>query len=638
MLAAGVTVITHGAQFSAGLPDWTVTMGQAILDRADGALTGRNVGSLFQHDPANGQWRAVGDAAWQNNNSPNDHIVLLYDWTAESGTLADGWLEAAADNLFASLLAVNSNLPGALQTTSFFATALAAGGDGGLLNLHFIGHSRGGVLNSLVGERFDKYFGELTIDHVTSLDPHPAGPMNDPGYVADNPSANSRVFTYDNVRFADNYFQSDGAYEPLFPPDFDGVTTQGAFNFQIPTPVLENGGAILEHSDVHSWYYGTITAPFSAGYAGFSGAGRNNDGDTTFPEAWWATGGVPARTATGFAFSAIGGADRSALPITGAKIAAGTLATVVDGDMSTGSDGTFSDALPGWEEHGGGGTGPLGGGSDLYFELNAGSDDVFRRHNPLYFPRHTTAVEYDYWVNDDDAAAPDDVLQVLVGGAVIDTLSLAAGTGGFVRDRRATYALPTAGLTTTLEFRLVDIAGDGVDSAVRIDNVELVIQPPVPSANFDGDSDVDGHDFLRWQRGLGNFATAPHSSGDADFDGNVAADDLASWRDQFGSSSVANVDLAATRAALVDLAISASMLGVGNNQPGERNTPLKASRLIPVQAAAPLAGLGIIAPSGVAASTPRLAPVGKPDQHVNFRDLTADLLTTTDDLFAALGR
>jgi hypothetical protein len=565
VLAAGVTVITHGAQFTGGLPDWTVTMGQAILDRADGALTTRNVGSLLQHNPATGQWQAVGNAAWTNSNSQNDHIVLLYDWSDESATFADGWLEAAADNLFASLLSVNNSLAGGLQGTSFFDAAVAGGGGGGQLELHLIGHSRGAVLNSLVAARFDRYFGELTIDHATTLDAHPASYMNDPGYVATSPGQNSRVFTYDNVRFADNYYQSDNSYEPIFTFDFDGVIANGAYNFQLPTPVLENGGSSLEHSDVHSWYYGTITEPFAAGYTGFSGAGRNNDGDVSFPDAWWGASGVAPRGSTGFEFASIAGASRAGLPVTGAKIAAGAIATVVDGNMAFGDDGFSSDSLPGWQLHGGAGSGPLGG-SDLYVELNSGGDDYFRRHNPLYFPKHTVAVEYDYWINDNDPTQPDDQLQVLVGGFVIDTVSLGSVTTDFVRNRRAAYALPQGGVVATLEFRILDGAGNGIESAVRFDNVELVIQPPAPNADFDGDGSVNGNDFLAWQRGLGTFVTATPAAGDADFDNNVAADDLAIWRDQFGvggaSATSAAVFTDVTFVALADAISRPALLGL----------------------------------------------------------------------------
>jgi hypothetical protein len=57
-------------------------------------------------------------------------------------------------------------------------------------------------------------------------------------------------------------------------------------------------------------------------------------------------------------------------------------------------------------------------------------------------------------------------------------------------------------------------------------------------ADFDLDGDVDGNDFLFWQRGLGTPApTATKSDGDADSDGDVDGNDLAAWRANFGPAS-----------------------------------------------------------------------------------------------------
>ena len=56
------------------------------------------------------------------------------------------------------------------------------------------------------------------------------------------------------------------------------------------------------------------------------------------------------------------------------------------------------------------------------------------------------------------------------------------------------------------------------------------------SADFDEDGDVDGADFLAWQRGLGAGST--HAEGDANGDGQVNASDLAAWRFQFGATGV----------------------------------------------------------------------------------------------------
>jgi hypothetical protein len=58
---------------------------------------------------------------------------------------------------------------------------------------------------------------------------------------------------------------------------------------------------------------------------------------------------------------------------------------------------------------------------------------------------------------------------------------------------------------------------------------------PTESADFDGDDDVDGADFLTWQRNLGVASGATRAMGDANIDGDVDADDLAAWRADFGT-------------------------------------------------------------------------------------------------------
>jgi hypothetical protein len=57
-----------------------------------------------------------------------------------------------------------------------------------------------------------------------------------------------------------------------------------------------------------------------------------------------------------------------------------------------------------------------------------------------------------------------------------------------------------------------------------------------PSADFDSDGDVDGADFLTWQRGLGAPPiSSTRANGNADGDQDVDAFDLTVWRSRFGS-------------------------------------------------------------------------------------------------------
>jgi hypothetical protein len=61
--------------------------------------------------------------------------------------------------------------------------------------------------------------------------------------------------------------------------------------------------------------------------------------------------------------------------------------------------------------------------------------------------------------------------------------------------------------------------------------------PPVGApGDFDDDDDVDGSDFLAWQRGLGMSSGASRADGDADGDQDVDADDLGMWRTHFGAA------------------------------------------------------------------------------------------------------
>ncbi len=59
----------------------------------------------------------------------------------------------------------------------------------------------------------------------------------------------------------------------------------------------------------------------------------------------------------------------------------------------------------------------------------------------------------------------------------------------------------------------------------------------VVTADFDSDIDVDGTDFLSWQRGLGINGSATLSQGDGNADGAVDASDLAIWKSQFGNTT-----------------------------------------------------------------------------------------------------
>lgn len=79
-------------------------------------------------------------------------------------------------------------------------------------------------------------------------------------------------------------------------------------------------------------------------------------------------------------------------------------------------------------------------------------------------------------------------------------------------------------------------------SGGRLDMGAFEVQ--VASPDFNGDGDIDGSDFLAWQRGFGIAAGALNAEGDADGDGDVDANDLQAWQASYPANPVTPPDTA----------------------------------------------------------------------------------------------
>jgi cytochrome c len=90
----------------------------------------------------------------------------------------------------------------------------------------------------------------------------------------------------------------------------------------------------------------------------------------------------------------------------------------------------------------------------------------------------------------------------------------------------------------------------GNNPDAQLSRINFLGRPRIVSADFDEDRNIDGGDFLAWQRGFGLPGGARRSDGDADVDGTVDGSDLALWAQHFGTveASAAATQLAAPSA------------------------------------------------------------------------------------------
>jgi hypothetical protein len=78
--------------------------------------------------------------------------------------------------------------------------------------------------------------------------------------------------------------------------------------------------------------------------------------------------------------------------------------------------------------------------------------------------------------------------------------------------------------------------------------------------DFDGDGDVDGADFLTWQRGVGTASGASQSQGDANGDGAIDGADLGIWQSQGGAANAASASVPEPSALAIGASFAAMAL------------------------------------------------------------------------------
>jgi hypothetical protein len=265
--AGGVTVITHG--FNSDITSWILPMASRFPGHP--GYPGTDLTCYEIEITASGGGFAATATRLDGpapDASDSGEIVVKLDWSSiDTGQASTGQVAAAAASALLSTGLIPENDGRALAE----------------LPLHLIGHSRGASVVSEISRELGKR--GVWVDHLTLLDPVPI-------------SGDAAVQVWENVLYADNYYQQLGEF--LIP---QGSSVNGAFNRKLLS--LPNGYSYFSggnHSDVHLWYHGTIElgTPATDTQASITSSMRSN---------WWTAAESSGATA-GFHYSRIGGGDR----------------------------------------------------------------------------------------------------------------------------------------------------------------------------------------------------------------------------------------------------------------------------------------------------------------------------------------
>ena len=97
---------------------------------------------------------------------------------------------------------------------------------------------------------------------------------------------------------------------------------------------------------------------------------------------------------------------------------------------------------------------------------------------------------------------------------------------------------------------------------IFVSNLVAIPDPPI-DADFDDDSDVDGNDFLIWQRGVGlTGVSATNPAGNANGDQAIDGDDLDVWSSHFGPTAMSAADAPVPEPSPLALASLAGALAI----------------------------------------------------------------------------
>ncbi len=392
-LYSHTTVISHGYNFPGYNPirSWMTEMGEAICKRQGG-------GVIYLYDGPSGECQKVKTVGKAGKGS-----VILFDWTEDSNDPEEGHSEAAGNALFCALIQGEKD--------KFLD----------LGHLHFIGHSRGCVVNSEAVERL--LVMGYPVDQMTFLDAHDWGlNVTHEDFYVNPPELESGIEAWKGVGWADAYWHDANV-------GLSGRPVNGAYSLQLN---------VKRHFQVYKWYMKTI---------------KNED------------------SKAGYFWSDMGGGKMNRPQPEGSPYE--PYYQFVEEGVVNGSfdwEPPLSRRIAGWAHHGGGGFGHIKEGQ---LELDLGNH--LKTHDRVYVHNTVNDLVFDLKCTNADGSGNPEVDQFIVS---INETEVCRKPLNQIDEEFETYRLsmlPYQGeiITFTLEI-LDERAGKTfINSEVKIDNVRF---------------------------------------------------------------------------------------------------------------------------------------------------------------------
>ncbi len=164
--------------------------------------------------------------------------------------------------------------------------------------------------------------------------------------------------------------------------------------------------------------------------------------------------------------------------------------------------------------------------------ISASASAYIRSADSIFGTQNQVAMVFDYYKMVDGKYGSSDYL-----GSKSITIADGSTSNNAWLQHVLTDTVPAQAVEARLSFVFTQPNNQG--GAVHIDDVSFVNLSLTPNADADGDGDVDGADFLSWQKGFGQSGSPTVADGDFDYDGTVGPADLTVWNAQFGTPLVA---------------------------------------------------------------------------------------------------